>query len=120
MYEFKQPDFSGLAKFFGDEPDEVQERRAHPRRELKVPVHFVPIDSVGYLNEEARIDGQTFDISSGGIGIEIQKQPLEPRWAIRLNMAGKPATLEVSVRHVQRINNGFYRLGCQFVRRIGE
>ncbi len=86
-----------------------QERRRHARIRVACPV-VVTRDGV-------RVEGQTFDVSLGGVGVEVA---VDPPWAlgqevvleITLPGLGEPARVPAVVRWVDDIAP--FRAGTQF------
>jgi hypothetical protein len=97
----------------------LEERRKVKRRDIRVPVQFIPISPAG-PNDAAALVGETRNVSTTGIALVLSDPPLSPRWAVRLHLGGKSVLLEVDVRDIARLDEGGFYLACQFVRRTDE
>lgn len=70
------------------------------------------------LRYSAALEGETRNVSEGGIAIVVPRPPADPRWAVRLELGTHSALLEVVIRHIHKLENGKFYLACEFVRRL--
>jgi hypothetical protein len=85
-------------------------RRAYPRLEMNLPVHFGLIDIKRWRKPKARFSGETMDVSMQGLGIRMNRQILH-MVPIAIEMMGdkKKYDLEIGID-----------LGGNEVRAVGE
>ncbi|UCD71103.1 MAG: PilZ domain-containing protein [Syntrophobacterales bacterium] len=85
-------------------------RRAYPRIDVNLPVHFGLIDIKGRIRPKARYSAETIDISMKGLGIRIDNQILHMiPIAIKMMGDNKKYDLEIGID-----------LGRDEVRAVGE
>ncbi|MFO0946679.1 MAG: PilZ domain-containing protein [Planctomycetota bacterium] len=95
------------------------DKRRFERLDVETTIDLIPLRPEGLQFQRAR-HARTRNISRGGVGLVLDEPPLEPKWAVRLDLGEKSALLEIAVRHLHRKEDGLYYLSCQFVRRLDE
>lgn len=112
-----RPQAKPLDELLPGEKDAFLDKRRFERRDLVAMVDLIPLRPDGPAFDRRR-SALTRNISRGGVALVTNDPPLEPRWAVRLDIGSKSALLEIVVRHLHRKEDGKYYLSCQFIRRI--
>lgn len=108
-----------LDELLPGEDEKVLDKRRFERLDIVSTVGFIPLRDDGPVYDRQRT-AETRNISKGGVALVVTEPPLEPRWAVRLDLGKHSALLEIAVRHLHRKEDGKYYLSCQFLRRIDE
>lgn len=113
------PDDGGkpLEEFLEGEGKDFLDQRRYERREVETTIDLIPLRPEGLQFQRTK-HARTRNISRGGVGLVLEEPPLEPKWAVRLDLGKTSALLEIAVRHLHRKEDGLYYLSCQFVRRL--
>ena len=96
----------------------IAERRAHPRTPINFSIRVAAYREGVDLNHLLFLTREGRDISAGGIGFFAPAAPANAEIVVELPGEEQVSYWLAHVRHVQRIADVRYAVGCQFIRKL--